>query len=277
MPKNRFPDSSEKRELRRQDRRHLADYRVRRAASAGLSYCGLPSIEFLDVQEWQTELGSVTAVEQDETVLDDMRIHWDYINLGIPIHFIGPSSVQQYLLSTSDCHDLYNLDFYGGFFYTRGNQTPQSIQLLRALCSRHAQATRSFVLICSFNARDTGAREYVDLISQIPVALSGWQNVKECCKAHEKNQATRLKLCFPFCCWQIGKTNGFKVRSLTPYVYHSSATMVHFYVEFLYQPTGLPELTSQKELAELVSEKLYRLDGVRPVIELNPPAVDREK
>lgn len=50
---------------------------------------------------------------------------------------------------------------------------------------------------------------------------------------------------------QVGMSKNFAVHFEDPAVYQSSATMLHFYAEFIYQPRALPELTSTEVLAEL--------------------------
>src|SRR6266550_181690 len=86
MPSNRFPDTPEKRELRRRDRRRIEQVAAARAIPR-LQYCGMPSVEYLDVIEWRDYLRSVMAVEYDPEVLSDMRIQWGKIGreLGIPM------------------------------------------------------------------------------------------------------------------------------------------------------------------------------------------------
>src|SRR5689334_2203226 len=88
MPENRFPDSLAKRELRRQDARRLLAFRNQHSLASGFDYCGMPSVEFLDVLEWQALLRSVCAVEMEKDVLSDMRIQWDRLQLKLPVHFV---------------------------------------------------------------------------------------------------------------------------------------------------------------------------------------------
>ncbi len=88
MPKNKFPDSKAKRELRRQDARRLEQFKLQKELKLGLSYCGMPSIEFLDIHAWQKILSSVCAVELDEENLSDMRIQWRTLSLDIPTRFV---------------------------------------------------------------------------------------------------------------------------------------------------------------------------------------------
>jgi hypothetical protein len=274
MPKNRFPDSSEKRELRRQDCRHIASFAAEAGLAGGLTYCGMPSVEFLDVREWAGSLRTVHAVELDPDVLTDMEIQWNMLNMKLQLQLIGPVDIHQYLQTTSDCFDLYNLDLFGGFFFKREKTVPKSVDTIRQLVARHGKARRSFILICTFNARDTGVQDYLQFLDEIPKAIGGsWQNVAKCCAAHKKSQATKLKLCFPFFCWQTGVALGFEVLSRTAYVYHSSATMIHFCTEFYYRSLGLPDLRHSRALVELANRPLYRLDGVIPKIELAPPQI----
>lgn len=272
MPKNRFPDSLAKRELRRQDARKLAAFQQQRELFLGLNYCGMPSVEFLDVVAWRNVLRSVCAVEVDNDVLDDMHIQWDILSLGLPIRFVK-SDILDFLQNTSDCYDFYNLDFYGGFLNLGRKGVSRCIDALRSLFARHSARNHSFALITTFNVRDSGAREYLRFIDDIPQALDGWENVEECCKAHKKNNATLLKLCFPYFCWHCASANSFSVKFADPVVYSSSVTLVHFYAEFIYEPRALPELNSDDVLATLANRPLIRMDGMIRRIELRPPEV----
>ena len=275
MPSNRFPDSLPKRELRRQDARKLATFRTQHGLSLGFDYCGMPSVEFLDVKEWQDLLRSVCAVELEEEILWDMRIVWDTLGLDTPIRFTGPCNVLDFLCDSDDCYDLYNLDFFGGFLYPNQQGAPRCIEAIRSLVARQASKSRSFVFIATLNVRDKGVRDYLEFIDEIPKALSNWNNVDECCKAHKRSQATRLKLCFPFFCWQVGMTSGFVVRFSDTFIYKSSAHLLHFYAEFLFQDRALPNLASNEVLAGLASRPLLRLEGMIPRIEMLPPEITR--
>ena len=273
MPKNRFPDSLPKRELRRRVARRISVFRETKGLPLGLSYCGMPSVEFLDVQAWRESLRSVCAVEIDSEVLSDMRIQWDSLALGLPIHFVH-TDILEFLYNTNDCYDLYNLDFFGGLINPTSTGKSRCVDAIRSLIHRQWARSQSFILIATFNVRDRGAVEYLAFIDNVPQALAGWQNIENCCKAHKKNQATRLKLCFPYLCWQLAISNNFSVRfSEPPIVYKSSATMIHFYAEFTFQERALPDLTSHEVLADLISMPLLRLDGMIPRVELAPPQV----
>jgi hypothetical protein len=275
MPSNPFPDSLPKRELRRRDLRRLAQFRAAQGPAGGLAYCGMPSVEFLDIRAWKSELTSVYAVELKEDTLAKMRIEWDRLDLELPIEFDGPTNVIEYLTRTTTSFDLYNLDFYGGFIYPSKSKV-KCVDAIGALISRHSLARRSFILIVTFNVRDKGAEEYLQFLSKIPPALKGWKNVRRCCDEHKENQARRLKVCFPFYCWQAGLANRFSVEVANPVVYESSATMLHFYMEFYWQEQPLPEPATQEALANLANRPLLRMDRMVPTIDLRPTQIVRD-
>ena len=210
MPKNRFPDSLPKRELRRRVARRIRAFREAKNSPLGLSYCGMPSIEFLDVQAWKDFLRSVCAVEIDSEILSDMRIQWSSLALGLPIRFVN-ADILEFLISTNDCYDLYNLDFFGGFVNPTSNGKSRCVEAIRSLIHRQSVRNQSFISVATFNVRDTGVVEYLAFIDNVPQVLSGWLNIERCCSVHKKNQATRLKFCFPYLCWQLGVANNFTV------------------------------------------------------------------
>jgi hypothetical protein len=232
----------------------------------------MPSVEFLDVKSWQDVLRSVCAVEYDDDMLQDMRIEWDRLSIDLPIHFVR-NDVLDFIRESPEVYDLYNLDFYGGFLHTNNSGPPRCSDAISHLITRQASRGNSFVLITTFNVRDSGAGEYLHFIEEVPRALRGWENVEACCNAHKKNNITRLKLCFPYFCWQVGMAHNFAVQFEDPVVYQSSATMLHFYAEFIYQPRALPELTSTDVLASLASRPLMRMDGIIERVEMRPPEI----
>ena len=284
MPSNRFPDSLAKRELRRRDARRIRAFRSLHGIELGLTYCGMPSVEFLDVSAWHDAIRSVCAVEMEPDVLSDMRIEWDRKALDLPVHFVY-DNVLEYLANTHDAYDLFNLDFYGGFMYPSTGRNSRCVDAVRSVINRQSQRSHSFILIATFNVRDKGAEEYSQFIGDVPIALRGWEGVEECCEAHQRDQATRLKLCFPFPCCQMGMANGFGVHFEAPTVYCSSTRgpdgerivhrLVHFYAEFVKQPRALPDLTQADSLAEIINYPLRRMDGMIPRTELYPPQVER--
>jgi hypothetical protein len=149
------------------------------------------------------------------------------------------------------------------------------VDAIKSLIYKQSVRSQSFILVATFNVRDRGVAEYLNFIDDVPKALAGWQNIEQCCAAHKKNQATRLKLCFPYLCWQLAVSNNFAVWFTEPIVYYSSVTMIHFYAEFTFQERALPDLTTNEVLADLISMPLLKLDRRIPRVELVPPGVER--
>lgn len=273
MPKNRFPDSIEKRELRRIDARQLRKFRERMQLSGGLTYCGMPSVEFLDVVEWSAELKHVEAIEYDKDTYDDMLIQWP--NVRVAATFTGhQANIYDYLKSATQTFDLYNLDFYSGFLNTKGTGGSNATESLRELIARHANKAHSFVLIATFNVRQTGIKAYDTMIDELPNALSGYKNVAKSCEEHKRKSQYRTKIGYPYFCWFVGRAHGFSVRFSDIYYYKSSVPLLHFYSEFLYSAHALPTLPSGEALAELANKPLKQLRGMVPSIAFRPPIIE---
>ncbi len=122
---NTFPDSKEKRELRRRDRRLLREFMVT-VKKSGLRYCGLPSIEFLDVRAWSALISSVVAVENDPKIADAMRLAIDLGNFGIPVELVQ-QDIYKYVMGPG-VFDVYNLDFFKGMTYGRESNISDCIE-----------------------------------------------------------------------------------------------------------------------------------------------------
>jgi len=251
-------------------------FRTKNGPASGLAYCGMPCVEFLDVRAWKQELASVYAVELKEDILSDMRIEWDRLGVDLPIEFDGPTNIIKYLTETTRVYDVYNLDFYGGFVYPSKHKV-KCVDAISALVGRHALARRSFVLIVTFNIRDKGAEEYLQYLNKVSGVLKGWKNVKACCQEHGNSQAGRLKICFPFFCWQTGTAHRFAFKASDPVVYESSATMLHFYMEFAWQEKPLPEIGNGEALVDLANRPLLRMNMMVPTVELRPTQIFRDQ
>jgi hypothetical protein len=274
MPKNRFPDSPEKRELRRRDGRIISRFRSS-YAGAGLHYCGMPSVEYLDILEWQDNIREVTAVEYDGETLSDMRIQWSRLGLDSKIECNWlQGDILDVLTSSSRAFDLYNLDFYAGFVYRSKDGNARCTEAVKSLITTQAKAEKSFILITTFNVRDKGLLDYLGLVNDIPDKLVGYENVRECLSAHKaKGHAGLIKLCFLYFCWDIGRTSNFTVKFEKPFIYKSSANMIHFCAQMEYKSAALPSFFSVGDFAELASLPIMRLDGVVPRVLLKAPAI----
>src|SRR5262245_17481050 len=124
MPRNRFPDSPEKRALRQRDARSLRD--LVDLVGRHLDYCGMPSVEFVYVDARRDSRRIVVAVEYDADVANDMRIERDRRQFPFPVAIVE-ADVTQYLKRTADLFDVFNLDFYTGFVNPTQNAGAKSI------------------------------------------------------------------------------------------------------------------------------------------------------
>jgi len=228
-----------------------------------LAYCGLPSVEFFDVEAWKDCLESVTAFESGPETYEDMLIERDRRNYSFPVT-INPdntNNVLDFLCTAKYCFDLYNLDFFGGFVYPRKLKDFRTIEALRHVFSEQARSKHSFIMICTFSVRDAGASEYSVFLESASQGLLGRINSNDNIRAHNANQINRLKLCFPFFCWQQAHTNGFEHICDNVVCYNSSAVMVHFFQIFQYKGLRLPPVAPVSRLIELANQTLYEMKG----------------
>lgn len=276
MPENPFPDSVEKQALRRRDAVFLEEFRSQTVGRA-LRYCGLTSAEFKDIQVWRSSLSSVHAVEIDKRVLNDMDINWRRLKLGIPLQVI-PADLLDYLrLSTTQCFDLYNLDFYGGFTNPKRDGSSRCREAIRSLASRHREGKCSFAIIATFNVRDRGVEQYDAFLNEVRSALDGFSNVDANLKDHSKSHAIKIKMSYMYSCWHAGVANDFEVGFEDPFVYTSLATtLVHFYATFNYRSTALPTPHADKDaLITIANRPLKRMDGRISRVEVRPALISR--
>jgi hypothetical protein len=261
MPRNRFPDSREKRELRRRDLRKMKE--LAKIVGGSLDYCGLPSVEFLDVVCWQELIKSVMAFENDPDSLTDMQIRRDQLQFPFPVEINpdGHDNVVRYLVNERYCFGLYNLDFFGGLVYQTKDKESKTANALRQVFSQQARNRQSFVLICTFNVRDTGAAEYHQFLDSVRQGLSGRHMSGECIRAHDHNQSTRLKLCFPFFCWQQAHSHSFEQLVCEATAYQSSATMLHFFQAFRYVGGALPQFAPVSKVIDVANAPLFEMEG----------------
>ncbi len=261
MPHNRFADTREKRELRRRDLRRMRE--LADIVSLPLAYCGLPSVEFLDVVCWKDLIKSLTAFENDPEALSDMQIERDRLHFPFPV-VINPKerdNMLDYLINEQYCFSLYNLDLYGGLVYQTKNKECKTTNALRQVFSHQSKNRQSFILICTFNVRDCGAMEYYQFLDSVREGLSGRHLSAENIRAHDENQTTRLKLCFPFFCWQQAHPLCLEQIICEATVYQSSATMVHFFQAFRYIGGALPQFSPVSKVIEVANSPLYEMLG----------------
>lgn len=263
MPRNRFPESAEKRELRRRDGLLIAKFSEK--LGRGLDYCGMPSIEYLDVEAWQGHLRSVTAVENHPDVAEDMRIERDRRAYAFPVT-LHDANVLDFLVQTRDAFDLYNLDFYGGFLYPRKSGGARHIDGLRALFTTQAQARRDFILVTTFNVRESGAQEYLDFLDTVATELGSYRNCRANIKNHKQNQMQRMQLCFPVFCWQQAQAHGLNYVCDAIHCYRGTAQLIHFHQTFSVSESLLPKISYNKALIELANRPLIEMRGQVPTV-----------
>jgi hypothetical protein len=212
---------------------------------------------------WQELTKSVTAFENDPDALSEMQIERDRLHFPFPVE-INPNerhNMLDYLINEQYCFGLYNLDLYGGLVYQTKDKECKTTNALRQVFSQQARSRQSFVLICTFNVRDSGATEYFQFLDSVRDGLSGRSQSMENIRAHEQNQATRLKLCFPFFCWQQGHPLGLEQILCEATVYQSSAVMVHFFQAYRYVGGALPQFAPVSKVIEVANAPLYEMVG----------------
>jgi hypothetical protein len=239
-----------------------------------LDYCGMPAVEFLDVDAWRPSLRSVVAVEYDRNVANDMRIERDRRQYSFPIDVID-GEICRILADNQRPFDLYNLDFYTGFVNVRKGSGAICVDALRALFNVQRRHHRSFILIVTFNVRDLGAKEYVKFLDAARNELASTPNGEACIAAHTCNQASRLKVCFPFFCWQQAHSMGFEQETENVYVYRTSATMVHFHQRFIFERDDILRVPALGALIDIANRPLFEMKGQVPHRRLVPPRITR--
>lgn len=281
MPRNLFPDSAEKRELRRRDRRLISRFRED-VAKRPLHYCGMPSVEFLDVQAWHEELAHVTALEKYPEVAFNMRITRYDRGFHLPV-LVLDGNIIDYLFNVSKPFDLYNLDFFGGLEH--GGSGVTSLKALKQVFRRQEGVKRSFILIVTINVRDKAKEQYLALLDaaeQELKAASTSANVALNIAFHKRKAAERLKLCFLYFCWMQAQSTNFLQRESIVTAYRSRSVderrrevthhMVHFHQQFEYQDSVLPTPTTDA-LVRLANAPLWEMDGQVRQVRFEPPEI----
>jgi hypothetical protein len=277
MLKNHFPDSVEKRELRRRDERYIRQFC--NITGRKIDYFGMPSVEFLDVICWREHLRRVVAIEGDPEVVHEMQIEKDFLDFRFPV-IIRVNNVLREALDTLEAFDLYNLDFYGGFLYLKKQGGSNTIAALQAIFTRHAALRKPFILVTTFNVRETGAREYPQFFHGLRDELAPYKNYRECLDAHENDSLAKLKLCFPYFCWTLALASNFKPNFATPVCYSSKGDkgtvhrMIHFHISFMPNTQALPSTSLHSQLISLANQPLIELQGQVYMKRLDPTQIE---
>ena len=188
--KNPFPETTEKSFLR--DRIYIDHIlSLEKDLERQLVYFGLPSGEMEDVVRWNNSLQKIIAVERDEDVSLKMRTKAGRIGIRdkIIILDLDMSDVSRYLGMKSPIFrsesqnllsetanklkrvrntkiDVANLDYYGGFLYPTDDDENKHSETLKDLVEHQREFGGKFLVILTFQSRDTGASEYDRFIRQ---------------------------------------------------------------------------------------------------------------
>lgn len=228
MPDNNpFPDSPEKRFLRRI---HL-DYLSERKKVLGreLSYFGLPSAEMADVKLWRSVLGNITAVERlapvaesmyrtaqtmgirsrmvllEDSLLDVARmLAKPECDMGAALPTLSLAEQGKIQRARSIGYDVINLDLCGGFLYPKKSGESDNAEILKLLIAFQARHGMPFLLIVTFNLRDAGGDEYdafilevLDQIKRMGIQVSDLQRYYTEAAKGQPPQLRRLRFCVP--------------------------------------------------------------------------------
>lgn len=287
---NPFPESAQKAYLRRIHLKYLADYS--RALGRELAYLGLPSAEMLDVKLWRPVLGHITAVERDsdvamlmyrtaqrigirqKTVIIEMDLV-KTIRLLAMEDDVAKLSLAELPLSEQDKiqrvrnmgHDVINLDLCGGFLYPKQAGESENVKLLHYLIEFQAKFESPFVLIVTFNLRDTGRDHYDSFITETLGQLDSLRidtlEVKEFYTATDIEgqppNLRRLRFCVPTYLHNTA-FKAFQVRSFGAWYYKT-----FYHTRLLFEPRqgksalGLP-WPPIDEFKELLRAPMKRID-----------------
>lgn len=184
-----FPESEEKQFIR--DHIYANDIiPLRQELDRPLVYFGLPSPRMKDVDQWNGALGKVIAVERDEAKVrgiyrraSRLRIRKSLILLEMDVSEVTnllsldkslfsaeiselPSHTQTKLATIRDIPlHVINLDYYGGFLYPSNDGSDKHSESLGHISNHQERFREPFLLVLTFQIRDTGASHYDKFIS----------------------------------------------------------------------------------------------------------------
>jgi hypothetical protein len=251
-----------------------------------LRYLGLPSAEMLDVKVWRPVLSHITAVEREEVMATQMYRTAQLIGVRhktmileqsladvLKILALEEHDAQLHLANLSRPtrenyqklrqlpHDIFNLDFFGGFLYPKGSGRSDNLEILRNIITYQARYKHPFFIILTLNFRDTGKDNYKSFIKETLRGLKGFNvNTTELEKYYlnSERQLDRLRFCVPNFINKIAFEN-FAVKSLGAWTYKS------FYhtILFFNPRQGVSLLGSAwpplEEFKEIMKSPLYQL------------------
>ena len=270
MPINPFPESQEKRTLRIRDSLDIEDFRNRQFNEAKLLYFGMPSAELLDILTWKEHISGFTAVERDPDVFKDIRKSIFRHKLENISELLFGDVCDILKNKNIGKHQLFNLDFYGGFVHKREDGSASIPEAIKSLIKRQAGFRESFILLMTFNLRDDDKIEYDEYIDNINKSLSQYpvknldKNIEFHISRGNPSNVYRLKICVP-CFVYISGLPEFEFDFKRIYHYKN---FVHFVVEMKFimnKALGvLPDLDKMLRILNMqISEVQGRLSSIK--------------
>jgi len=233
----------------------------------------MPSVEFLDVREWQESLRRVVAVELESDVVRDMKIEMLSLKFPFPVKIVE-DDVLDFLVEVDQGFDVYNLDFYGGFIYPTKARRSRAVEAFEALFIQQKKGRRGFVLSVTFNVRSRGESVFAEFLEQARQELCGRRNVGPNLNAHAERHARKLKLCFQYFCWQQSQLHGFSYSPGRAFRYKSGDTeLVHFCERFV-MTQGLLRVPAASALVDVANRPLWCINGVIPRVAFSPTRIE---
>jgi hypothetical protein len=183
--------------------------KLRQEADRKLVYFGLPSAGMLDVKSWKSVIGHVFAIESDPHLAERMcrtavqqgirkTMTLLEMKLSDVLSFLGTEEhnislkLDQYTRATQDkllslrrtAIDIVNLDLCGGFLYPDSNKESKHPQGLENLIYHQQKFSASFLLILTYQVRDTGAGDYDLFISETLDILGNFGLDTDCAREY---------------------------------------------------------------------------------------------
>jgi hypothetical protein len=309
--KNPFPESYEKKHLRRVHLLYLAKYK--QSLNRDLTYFGLPSTEMLDVEIWKSLLGNITAVERDPNIallmhrtakLIDVRsrtiiIEGDLSEIcqllaldgsvcELSLAQLAMPDREKILRAKSIGYDVINIDYCGGFIYPRQGGESENSKVLQNIITFQARHKTPFLLLLTFNLRDTGWEHYDIFINE---SFDGLQSMgieaneiknyylDEAIEGQPRN-LRRLRFCVPV---YLHKTafSKFQVKVVGAWHYKN-----FYHAALFFEPRlGISSLGATwpplDEFKDIINTKLIHLDaddqGNLSQVELLAPYFEKER
>ena len=278
MPINPFPESIEKQVIRIRDGLLINEFRERVLGGSKIKYFGMPSAELLDILTWQDQLSGFTAVERDLDVVKDIEKSIFEHRFESMSHIIHGDVTEVLKNQRIGKHQLFNLDFYGGFVHRKEDGSASIPDALKSLIRQQADFRESFILLSTFNLRDDDKVEYDEYIGTIYSNLSRYsvknldKNIEFHINRGSPTNAYKLKICFPCFVYVSGLP---EFHCALKRVYHYK-NLVHFAIEMIFvQDRALGGVPNPQGLTEILNAQIYEIDGRVPIVkEPRIPEVD---